>query len=443
MKVSNLALAAGLLIASAALAPDSAEAQYGSASQRAEEEARDGQPQSRSERRRRGRQQQQQAEQPAGPQISDAERAAILPLQEAITAQDWAAATAALPAAQAAASSPDAKFLVGNFQFRIGQGTSSEQVQSQGVDAMLASGAVPAENLKVLLGAQASFAINAQNWPVAEQSLVRYLEQDPGNAERIRQLAEVKIRMNKYGEALPLYRQMIETAESAGQPASEDQYRRAYALAIEARQPDAAKALGEKMLRTYPTAQNWRTSLFALGQQVGDGDAALAIDVRRMMRAVPAMAQSADYLDLADRLNRAGLPGEAAAVIQDGLTRGHIPSSDSTARSMLSAATERAAEDRRTMASARTRALAASTGRDARNVGDLYYGAGQYAEAAELYQAALQKGGEDSNLLNSRLGASLALAGQRSQAEAALRAVTGARAPLASYWLLWLEHRPS
>ena len=61
----------------------------------------------------------------------------------------------------------------------------------------------------------------------------------------------------------------------------------------------------------------------------------------------------------------------------------------------------------------------------------LHFGHGLYAEAAELYRAALQKGGEDPNLVNTRLGAALALAGRRPEAEAALRAVTGPRADLA------------
>jgi hypothetical protein len=76
-------------------------------------------------------------------------------------------------------------------------------------------------------------------------------------------------------------------------------------------------------------------------------------------------------------------------------------------------------------------------------VADSLYGYGQYAEAAELYRAALQKGGVDANLANTRLGEALALAGQRAQAEAAFHAVTGPRAELAQYWLLWLSSRPA
>jgi tetratricopeptide (TPR) repeat protein len=73
-------------------------------------------------------------------------------------------------------------------------------------------------------------------------------------------------------------------------------------------------------------------------------------------------------------------------------------------------------------------------------IADAFYSYGQYAEAAELYRAALQKGAE-ANLANTRLGAALAMAGQRAGAEAAFREVTGPRAVLAQFWLLWLSTR--
>ena len=79
----------------------------------------------------------------------------------------------------------------------------------------------------------------------------------------------------------------------------------------------------------------------------------------------------------------------------------------------------------------------------AREAGDAHMGFGEYAAAVELYQAALQKGGEDANLVNTRLGAALALAGRRAEAEAAFRAVTGNRADLAGFWLAWLARRPA
>src|SRR5687767_7950277 len=44
------------------------------------------------------------------------ERAALVPVQTAITAKDWAAAQAALPAAVAAAQSPDALYAIARFK---------------------------------------------------------------------------------------------------------------------------------------------------------------------------------------------------------------------------------------------------------------------------------------------------------------------------------------
>jgi hypothetical protein len=52
-----------------------------------------------------------------------------------------------------------------------------------------------------------------------------------------------------------------------------------------------------------------------------------------------------------------------------------------------------------------------------------------------------RRAGVDANLVNSRLGMALALGGRRAEAETAFKAVTGARASLASYWLLWLAQR--
>jgi len=87
----------------------------------------------------------------------------------------------------------------------------------------------------------------------------------------------------------------------------------------------------------------------------------------------------------------------------------------------------------------RTTALAGANGGAALRVADALYSYGEYGQAAELYRAALQKGGQDANLVNTRLGAALALGGQRAEAETAFRAVTGPRAELAQLWLLWLS----
>jgi Flp pilus assembly protein TadD len=73
--------------------------------------------------------------------------------------------------------------------------------------------------------------------------------------------------------------------------------------------------------------------------------------------------------------------------------------------------------------------------------GDAYLGYGEWAKAAELYRAALTKSGVDASLTNLRLGIALARSGDKAGATAAFNAVTGTRADIAKYWLLYLATR--
>jgi Flp pilus assembly protein TadD len=153
------------------------------------------------------------------------------------------------------------------------------------------------------------------------------------------------------------------------------------------------------------------------------------------MRATESLAGERDYVEFVQPLAAANLHGEAKAVLDEGVARGMLDASEAIVRQLLTASTRRATQERTGLARLRTQALAAATGAQALAAGDSHFGQGQYAEAAELYRAALQKGGEDPNLVNSRLGAALALAGQRAEAEGAFRAVTGPRSDLSAFWL--------
>ena len=164
-----------------------------------------------------------QPQRPAGvPNLSREENAAIQPVYQAVQAQDWPTATAAMPAAQAGARTPYGRFIVAQLQLEIGRGTQNLAMQSQAVDGMLASGGAPPEIVSQLLAAQIAFALDADNFTVAEAALTRFVEANPTDLARIRQLAQVKIRLNKRPEALVLYQRIIQVTEAGGQRAPED-----------------------------------------------------------------------------------------------------------------------------------------------------------------------------------------------------------------------------
>src|SRR5207253_9597575 len=147
-----------------------------------------------------------------------------------------------------------------------------------------------------------------------------------------------------------------------------------------------------------------------------------------------------DYMGFADALATARLPAEARAVIDEGLQRNMVETARIAPALAARIAPRAVTADRAALPGLRARAQS-GTGSAARAAADNFYAFGQYADAAALYALALQKGGDDSNLVNLRLGASLALAGRRPEAEAALRLVTGPRADLAGFWLVWLARR--
>ena len=64
---------------------------------------------------------------------------------------------------------------------------------------------------------------------------------------------------------------------------------------------------------------------------------------------------------------------------------------------------------------------------------------GNYSKAAEIYRQVMSRPDGDKELANLHLGMALARAGDKAGATTALKAVTGARADIAKYWLVYVQ----
>ena len=373
------------------------------------------------------------------PKIGNKEREALAPVQAAADAGDWAAAAAALPAAEAAAKSPDARYFVGMFQMQVGQNTNNPQLQLQGIDKMIASGGGDPVDRATLYRNQGALAQQAGDNAKALRAFQEYLKLNPNDQQIASAVAAMQLQQNP-GEALGMLDQQIAAAKAAGQKVPENTYAMALKAAVD--QNDMAKAarISRDFAAAYPSPTNWRNAL-VLYRQTSQLDEAAKLDLLRLMRAAKALSSEADYFDLANTLNSRGLPGETKAVVDEGMAANAFKSNKATFTALSSAAGGRIAEDRASLPAQESKAMAASDGKLALTTGDVHYGYGNYAKAAELYRAALQKGGVDANVANTRLGMALAQAGQKAEAEAALKKVTGSRAELANLWMLWLNNR--
>ncbi|HLZ79688.1 MAG TPA: hypothetical protein VKQ09_10140 [Sphingomonas sp.] len=365
---------------------------------------------------------------------------AYQPLQAALTAGDMAAAKAALPAAQAAATTDDDKFQVALVTYQIAQKTNDQAGAAAAVDAMLASGKAPPELQTQLLTAQAQAAFNAGKFADADRAFTQLVQQKPNDPDTLISLAAVKSREGRNADALPLVDQAIQAKKAANQPVDEDWYRRALSISYDGKMPAQTIKYGQQMVDAYPRADIWRLALQTY-RDTSHLDQQVDLDTLRLMRAANALAGERDYYEYANMALNKGFPGEAKAVIDHG-TSSNMVDSKSLATSKALAeikaiAGPKIAGDKAELPALDKRARAAADGKQALLTGDVYLGYGQYAQAVELYKVALQKGGVDANVTNLHLGEALAQAGQKADAAKALGAVTGANQPLAQYWAIW------
>jgi hypothetical protein len=386
----------------------------------------------------------QAAAQPVSAQpirLGKEERAALAPLSAAVQAKDWAAAAAALPAAQSAASSSYTRHIVASHMFAIAVGRNDAAMQSTAIEALIASGGVPAAELPALHRARASFVQRSTDARRHEAGLTQYLETAPNDVEALAALSEIKETLKKRPEAVALLDRAIEIRRTSGQPVPENWYKRALRLSFDNRLGAESMKYARALVELYPSASNWRDATHAYRIQAG-ADPAAALDAMRLNRSAKALAGERDYLEFAQALTAGGLAAESRSVLDEGVANRMIDPAEGQYKALLASSAKEATAQRAGLATRQAKASdPATTGVEALAAADATFATGNHAKAASLYRVALEKGGVDAALVNNRLGMALAAAGQKAEAEAALRAVSGARADLASLWLVWLAQR--
>ena len=379
----------------------------------------------------------------AAPSLSKEERAALLAAETALNARDYPAATSAIAAAQSAARGRDARYYVARLQLRLARESANLGLEAQAIDALLASGMVPQSEVGLLQTAQAQIALRSattrEQRQRVEAMLARALEAAP-SAETALTLAQLKMERRRDDEAVVLLDRAIDLAQASGQPVPESWFRRGLTLASMLKLGPQVLELNREWIAAYPTPQNWRDAVL-LYRDFAAPDAAAMLDSTRLRRLAKGLAGERDYMEAAEAFAAAGLPAEAKSLFEEAVAQKMVDPTKASFKAGIAASTKAAAAARGKLAAQRTAALAAATGAPALEAGDQQLSFADYAAAIELYRAALQKGGIDPGIANTRLGIALALAGQRAEAEAAFRAVTGSRAELAGLWLAWLAGR--
>lgn len=376
-----------------------------------------------------------QAEASAQPTIKISKQAtkAIIDLQNAVKANDAANIPAKVAAANAVAQTKDDRYAIGRLQLQAAVAANNNQAAAQAVEAIAASGFLDSKGLAGLyLGVGAKY-YNAKQYAQAADLFQKAVNLNPQDGEALNMLSQSYLASGNKAQASVTLQKALQMSTAAGQKPDETLYKNAVAMAYESQSPNAVD-LSRQWVAAYPSAASWHNSI-AIYRNLNHPDAATEFDLLRLARITQAMQGTGDYHAYAFAAADEANYGEAKSLIAEGIASGQIKATDPIIQEIQGVLKSK---------SAPTAAELAAAEKGAREpqaflrVGDRYYGAGNYAKAAELYREALAKG-YDKDLANLRLGEALARAGDKAGATAALNAVGGRRADIAKYWLIYVQ----
>ena len=284
-----------------------------------------------------------------------------------------------------------------------------------------------------------SNAFNAGKLDVADRAFAQVNTMKPNDPDVLISIAAVKSRENQSAAALQYTDQAIAAKKASGQAVDEDWYRRALSIAYDGKNPQGVIKYGQQLVDAYPRADIWRIALQTY-RDTSQLDPQVDLDVLRLMRATNSLAGERDYYEYANTALNKGFPGEAKAVIDQGMSSNMVDNKAlATSKALAeikSIAATKVAADKADLPNSDKRARTASSGSLAYQTADAYLGYAMYPQAIDLYKVALQKGA-DANVVNLHLGEAQAQSGDKAGAAQSFAKVTGPSQVIAQYWTIY------
>lgn len=381
--------------------------------------------------------------------LSDAFRKAAVEIETLIKAKDFQGAAGKLDALEAMATNDDEKFFVANFRLTTSANLKDDATTIRALDALIANPKTDPANLGQYYFFRGDKTLGQKKPADAIPFLLkaRELGYAPNGANLSLLIAQAQLDAGQLEAGVASIDTAIKAEEAAGRKAPLAWYRFAVDRLYRGGKKAAASEWLGRQMAAYPSAEGWRATLLIYMEQTREKgvpmDADLQLDIFRLMRAAKAMGGEFDYQEYADLAQRRGLPWEAKAVIEEGRAAGKIQATNAAINELYRSAVVREKAEGSLAAEEKT-ATAAANGTAAKNVGDAYLGSRNFTKAAELYRVALQKGGVDANLVNTRLGIALAMLGQKAEAKTAFQAVSATpRSEVARFWTTWIDQTPA
>jgi tetratricopeptide (TPR) repeat protein len=299
------------------------------------------------------------------------------------------------------------------------------------LEQQLASGQMPAGERVQRTKTLAQLYARAGNYGKSASLAQQYLKSVPGDKDMQLLVANSYYQQKNYKGAIAAAEQIMKGGGTPSQDLLQLVLRSNYELGDSA---GTAKAL-DQLLKYYPSKDTWGRVIDGYLKQTKHDDALMAL--YRLAEDVGTLSDAQQYTDMTQALVVGGFGIEGERIMQQGIAANLFQGEEANrARRTLDAAKRKADAERAALPKAGAQLAAAKTGQEIERVGELYFSAGDYANASAVLQKAVAKGGlEDTDRAQMLLGIALKRKGDKAGATKAFDAVRDPKfAEIAKLW---------
>lgn len=313
------------------------------------------------------------------------------------------------------------------------------------LERVVNSGMLPPDQQDARIKALAQTYFSLKQYNKAVDWAQRWLKNHPGDQEMSVLLGQAYFLIKDYQKAIDTMDRVITASEKAGRKPEEGWLQIVLSSYYQIKDNDGLTQTMRRMVRHYPTEQNWLQLLAAVRQK--DMPDRAKLNVYRLMLDAGALKEGRHFVEAAEISLDLGLPGEALKFLEAGFASKALENEDKARNERLLANAKRqAAADKAALAQLAKEAQTAPNGQSFIELGQAYLSYAQYDEAIGALQNGLKKGGvNDPDEVQVNLGIAYLKKGQKGQALQAFKAVKDDSkwAEVADLWELRANGRPS
>ena len=333
------------------------------------------------------------ADAPKGPQISRSIAKEVSDGQKALQANQFAEGLKHLQAAEAVSglTAYDHKSIDDLKAFAYVKLNNLKAAQ-ESYEAAIETGAANSEETTRFTKAIFSIAYSSQQYPKAIEYGKKLVDANAANGDTYQIVTQSYYLQKDCKNAVAWADKSISYARKEGETPKENLYLFKLQCAFDASDTPATIAALEDLIRLTGKTDYWNKLLrFELQDEKVDANILM---IYRVMYNTQAMNAGSDYMEMAQLLGDAALPGEAQTVLEKALASGLLTTSEQKDRAtrLLNATKQRADADRKGLPQLQTEAGKNAAGELDVKLGEVYYGFGDYQNAVTAINAGLQKG---------------------------------------------------